>query len=349
VNLERWETGTPIAPEFERAWRECLATTPHAHFGFDPRHLDWQARHGERALAAAIEVDGRRGALILRRVGSRMVCGWPWRLEALVANPTYVEGGSAGLEQSGWLLDPAQRLAGGSRLVMHLVSRSIVGAPHHAAGGTLLRSLSADPDRMLAEMDVNKRRAVKRALREGFEVREGTNHEDFRAFAKLQRETEARRGIRLPALAESPAPGESWREWEHPWMWLLVVGRGGAAEAGSGYGFYEGATVDYRANASTLEAKKLGANALLAFEALRRARERGFKWMNWGGLTEFKRELGGLPIQIERYLGGNPAWAPINRAEAWLANARPRLAAWAKRMKRSGATPKPPRGARSET
>ena len=329
MKIARWETAAPIAPAFEQALREVLVRTPHAHFGFDPRFLAWQARHGERALVAVVEDGARRGALVLRRSGSGVVCGWPWRLEALVATPA-VETGFAGLEQSAGLIAPAARLAGAARLAIHLVRDSAEGAPHHAAGGTLIKSLDPDPERLLAAMDVNKRRAVKRAIKEGFTVRDGASPEDFRAFAHLQRETEARRGIRLPELPASPAPGESWREWEHPWMWLLVAGRGGAIEAGSGYGCYERATVDYRANASTLEAKKLGANALLAYEALRRARERGFRFMNWGGTTEFKRELGGLPIPIDRYLSGHPLWAPVNRAAAWIAAAPPRVAAWRK-------------------
>jgi hypothetical protein len=347
MRVECWETGTAILPAFEQSWRACLAHAPHAHFGFDPRHLEWQARHGEPARAALIEEHGRRGALILRRAGSRRVCGWPWRLEAVVAgNSASAPGAAAGLEEAAWLFAPAQRLAGAARLIMYLArGNSAVDGPRHAAGGTLLRSLAVDPDRMLAEMDVNKRRAIKRAVREGYEVRQASSPEEFRAFANLQRETEARRGVRLPELPSAPEPGESWREWEHPWMWLLVAGRAGAIEAGSGYGFYEGATVDYRANASSLEAKKLGANALIALEALRRARERGFRWMNWGGLTEFKRELGGLPIAIDRHLGGGLLWAPLNYAEAWMISARPRVASWAKRRREpAAATPKPARG-----
>jgi hypothetical protein len=52
-----------------------------------------------------------------------------------------------------------------------------------------------------------------------------------------------------------------------------LAGREGAIEAGSGFGRYPGGKIDYRANNSSVEAKRLGANALLAFEALRRSRD----------------------------------------------------------------------------
>jgi len=64
-----------------------------------------------------------------------------------------------------------------------------------------------------------------------------------------------------------------------------LAGREGAIEAGSGFGRYAGGMIDYRANGSSVEAKRLGANGLLAFEALCRARDLGHRWMNWRGVT----------------------------------------------------------------
>jgi hypothetical protein len=176
---------------------------------------------------------------------------------------------------------------------------------------------------------VNKRRAVKRALKEGFSVVPATTHEQFLAFARLQIATEQRRG-RTPASVSEvpPAAGEGWREWEHPWMLLLVAARNGEIACGSGYGVWPGGMMDYRANASSLDGKKLGANALLAFEAMRLGRERGCHWMNWGGATDFKRELGGERVDLTCRLGGGALWALPNRIALSLRRARPHVAGW---------------------
>ena len=51
-------------------------------------------------------------------------------------------------------------------------------------------------------------------------------------------------------------------------------------------------------------AKNDGANVQLAWEALRRGREAGHRWMNWGGATHFKKDLGGARVEISCWLGG---------------------------------------------
>jgi hypothetical protein len=129
-------------------------------------------------------------------------------------------------------------------------------------------------------------------------------------------------------LPDDPPAGRSWREWENPWMKLFVAIRDGQVVAGSGFGWNPGGMMDYRTNASTLEAKRVGANILLAFEAMRAGRDAGARWMNWGGNTSFKSRLGAEPVTIGCRLGGGPAWLVPNHVEASLRRARPRLAAW---------------------
>jgi len=331
VTTRTWRTRDVPPQGFAADWTARLAQAPHASFALRADLLAWEAVHGREALAALVDDGPRRAALVLRFEGGRLESGWPWRAQAVLEGASVASGLSRA--DASWVFGQAERLAGGRRLEVHLPHTPENGAPAFRSGGTLVRSLAPQEDELMRTLDVNKRRAVKRAIKEGYRVLDADRPAQYLAFARLQRETEARRGVTLPAIPEGvPAKGESWREWEHPWQWLLVAQRGDVVEAGSGFGVAAGATIDYRANASTLEAKKLGANALLAWEALRRGRERGYRWMNWGGTTEFKRELGGETVEMWCWLGGGVAWALPNRVTASLHRARPRVAAWWKSL-----------------
>jgi hypothetical protein len=244
------------------------------------------------------------------------------------------------VDECAWLFDAATRVAGGRRLRCLLPAVLPGRRDAFRVGATLLRPVDAEGDALLARLDVNKRRAVKRALREGWQVRDAASDEERRAFTVIQRQVDARHGARLtPLPAGTPAPGEAWRQWEMPWMWLLVAVRDGVVGAGSGYGVTPGGTIEYRANASTEEARKAGTNALLAYEALCGARRRGCHWMNWGGVTEFKRELGGERIEIHCHLGGGALWALPNAATAAWHHGEARLRALARRLRPRRSTP----------
>jgi Acetyltransferase (GNAT) domain len=338
MNARTWNTRDAIAPEFERAWRERLSRTPHAHFGFDPAFLRWESDHGRSALAALVEEGPGRGALVLREHGAGRVCGWPWRWEAVIEDAGRTSPRGLTPAECDWLFGAAVELSGGRRLHCYLPDAPETQAGGFPAGTTLLRSLDLTDEQMLMTMDVNKRRAVKRAQREGFTVVPATTHQQFLAFARLQVETEKRRGQESGAISSAPPlPGEGWREWELPWMLLLVAERDGQIACGSGYGLWPGGMIDYRANASTLEGKKLGANALLAFEAMRLARSRGCRWMNWGGATDFKRELGGERVDLTCRLGGGVLWALPNRITVSLRRARPVVASWLRSLRPNAA------------
>jgi hypothetical protein len=323
-----WDTRRPLDPGFERDWLASLARCPHANFTLDLRLLTWEAQHGRHALAVRL-VDGARVALlVLRFAGAGLVSGWPWRWQALVEDPARLEAAGLTAEECAWFFDCARTIAGGRRLRCFLPLTAPAGGDRFPAGATLLRSLREDDEGFLRHIDVNKRRAVKRALREGWEVRPVAGPEELRAFVLILREMELARGRRVPELpAALPGPGEGWREWELPWMWVLVAVRDGVIGAGSGYGVMRGGTVDYRANGSSSEARKAGVNALLAWEALRRGRDHGCQWMNWGGVTEFKRELGGERIEVACRLGGGVVWTLPNAAELAWRQARRRLPA----------------------
>src|SRR5262245_4917496 len=228
MNARTWATREPITPEFERAWRERLSRTPHAHFGFDPAFLRWEADHGRAALAALVEEGPGRGALVLREQGGGRVSGFPWRWEAVIEDAGRISATGLTAAECDWLFGAAVTLAQGRRLHCYLPESKGDNGAGFPAGSTLLRSLDLTDEQMLMTMDVNKRRAVKRAQREGFTVVPATTHEQFLAFARLQLETEKRRGQESGVISElPPEPGESWREWELPWMLLLVAVKGG--------------------------------------------------------------------------------------------------------------------------
>ncbi len=336
MRVETWDTRRPLDPGFEREWRASLERCRYANFSLDPRHLAWEAQCGRHALAVRAVDGGRAAVLVMRSQGAGLVSGWPWRWQVAVEDPAGAAGAGLAAEECAWLFDRARAAAGGRRLTCYLpmTAAATSTAAGFLAGATLLRSLQEDDDGFLRHMDVNKRRAVKRALREGWEVRQAAGLEELRSFAVILREMELARGKRVPEIpASPPGPGEGWRMWELPWMWALVAVRDGVIGAGSGYGVLAGGTMDYRSNGSSSEARKAGVNTLLAWEAMRRGRDHGCRWMNWGGVTEFKRELGGARVEMACRLGGGALWAIPNQAVVGWHRARRQLGALARRVR----------------
>jgi len=325
VAVTVWSTREPLAPEFAAAWERLLARAPHAHYAMRTDLLAWDAQHGRHARAVIVE--DLPALLVLRETGGGWTSGWPWRPQMVIADPDGrgPEGMTAAEQRR--LLDELVRHTGGARSRCYLLQPIADDPLAYPCAATYLSPLDADEDALHARLDGNRRRAIKRALKEGYQVIEAGSAEYFRAFAALQRDGEARRGASPQPLPDQvERPGESWREWELPWMRLLVAVKDGRVEAGSGFGFAAGGTVDYRANASSAEARKAGANLLLAWEAMRRARANGERWINWGGSTEFKRHLGGVRIPVWCRLAGGPVWGLPNRMAVSWQRVRPQLA-----------------------
>src|SRR5512143_3767789 len=184
-------------------------------------------------------------------------------------------------------------------------------------------------------MDATKRRQVRRAHEQGLEVVEARTHELYRQFEALQRHTAARHGDKAggPA-AGTPAPGEGWREWELPWMWLLVAVTGGQVESGIGLGLCPGGILEGRTGASTPAALRAGAFVALVYESARRGRDLGHRWQNVGGDTFFKRDVLGRSaerVALSCWRGGGRRWSGVNMGEAWLRRARAGAARLARR------------------
>jgi hypothetical protein len=328
MHLDAWRTSEPLAPDFAGAWQRRLNACRRADFSMSAAYLAWQAGHGETARAVLLDDAERRGAMVLRESGRELVSGWPWRWQAVIedADPADPAGMTAG--DAAWFFHGAVRLAGHHRLRVYAPHGHHGSLAAFPAGGTMLMDLAhATDDGLFARMEHAKRRRVRKCVRQGYEVREDRSVEAERAFAGVTNDTHERRHhLQMPALASSPGPCERWRNWELPWHRLFVVVRDGTIVAGLGVGVLPGGAVDARASGSTEAALRDGANVLAQWEVLRRSRLDGYTWFNFGGMTTFKREFGGVAVPVHCRTGGGLEWlAPnviegcVRRALVWRA------------------------------
>jgi hypothetical protein len=317
MELRMWRTSDAEDSAFAAEWDTLGVATGQFNFTMDRRYLDWESAHGRHAQLLLARDGERRGGIVLRVERSGLASGWPWRWQFAVTDGARRPDVVPSRDQCAWIVQALAELR--SALTIHLPHPLTGIGGGSLAGRTILAPIADSDAAQLALMDTNKRRHVKTSTKQGFVITRGTDLASFRDYERLQRETEQRRvrGSGFEARAtvtvvpepESllPAPGESFREWEHPWMLLLLATRDGVAEATSGFGFVPGGAMDYRANASTEAGRKAGANAHLAFAAMQLAREYGCRIMNWGGATPFKRELGGRLQPIYVWRGGTLA------------------------------------------
>lgn len=326
MSARAWLTTEPADPGFDRAWDEVLSRLPYGHFGFRLEVLRWLQGQGSPSIAVLVEEPGWSGAIVARREGDGWVSGQPWRWQAAVTAGKRDPGQHLTRDEAVVLFDHLQRFTGGRRVRAHLPLEPPPAVPSYPSGRTLIQRIDVDDEGLLRAMDKTKRSMIRRAEREGYRVVEAREHAQFRGFAAVQRQTDRRHGrTPLDRPEDEPGFGERWREWELPWMWLLVAEREGEVGSGFGLALGPGAIVESRAAASTETALRSGAFMLLAFEAARRARDRGFRWLNWGGDTFFKRDLSrGLAshVRLHCWLGGGPPWRIANRGEALMHAAR---------------------------
>lgn len=338
-NYQVWDTTTTAPVEFSDLWAGRLSRSTHAHFAMRLDYLAWEAKHGRHARAVLVDDGAHLGALVLRREGRGFVCGWPWRCQ--VALEADDQTGPTGLDSAAcdWVLEQSQRASLGDRVRVFLPA-SGSSAPSIVRGTTLIKDLALEDDKLMLTMDSEKRRVVRKLEKQGWQIIVGTTSEHFRAFRQLQYDNDVRLGRGTPPpIDEAPQAGEDWREWELPWQWLLLAVHEGVVHAGSGYGRAVNGMVDYRANASTPEGRKAGANTLLGWAAMTRSRDAGFRWMNWGGNTSFKKQLGGETVVMTNRLGGGVLWAAPNAVEIAVGHTRAHLAKWVKeRRDKAGRT-----------
>ncbi len=190
--------------------------------------------------------------------------------------------------------------------------------PHPAARIEFLAAPAAHEE-LLRRMREDKRRAVKRAVRAGLEVREG-GRRDVRAFADLYDRTIARlagaKGVSLEtldrdAVAELVASGSGR---------LFLAWEGPEPVAACLFGAF-GRAAFYLHNGAGARALETGAVPLLILESLERLGAEGFDRLNLGGVGDaaadphdrdhglyvFKSSLGTIPSPCE---GGSVVLRP---------------------------------------
>lgn len=331
-----WDTREPLPSGFRDAWEDALLRSPHAHFAVDLDYLQWEASCHRHARALLIEGGGRRGAIVQRLSEGRWVSGWPWRWQAVMcdADPTSPLGMTAA--DASWLHEHAGRIAGSGDFVIHLPHAPARGVAGWPAGATILQDLDRSDDEIFEGMEPSKRRLLRRARSHDLELAAVTGPEDARAFHRLQEEWKERMHLpSAPTPEHVPRAGESWREWELPWMWLIVARQEGRVIAGVGSGVRTPGTLQGRAAAATLEARRLGATVLLGYEEARLGRDRGHRWFNHGGDTPFKREMSGRlgrSIRVYGWIGGARGRTWWHRGEAVIRNVRPVVARLRRRL-----------------
>lgn len=333
--IAAWSTQDPLDQGFERRWRERVESSPYANFALALDPMRWEAGRGRHSLAVLAEEGDRSGALVLRNEPGGWTCGWPWRWQAVMTGKEAHRALGFDDAEAGWLFDRGLRaVPDGRRVRCFLPHPPAGGVPGFIAGATILQSVQHTDDEILRSMGNSKRRMVRKARESGYQVFEARDPASFEAFHRVQLDARARRATaRRPP--EAPAEGEHWREWELPWMWLLVARKHGVIHSGVGDSVIPGGYVEGRTAASSLEARREGASALLGFEEARRARDRGHRWLNHGGDTSWKREVSGrlgerFPLWC--WLSGG-RWTIPNTAETTWMSFRPLAARWLKRWR----------------
>lgn len=177
---------------------------------------------------------------------------------------------------------------------------------HLAAEHTVMISLAASEEEMLARMRRQTRYEVRRADKLGIKVEKSNSEEVFREFHAVQMETAKRQGFVPPSLevllAEREAFGDDIQIYVartaegEPVAYGLIIGDGREAD------YYEAASTD-------LNRKLPGAYALL-WQAMRDLKKAGYERFNlWGiapagqpghryaGVTTFKTGFGGEVVE----------------------------------------------------
>lgn len=338
MNLERWSTRSPLDTGFCARWSDAVGRAPLANFSMLLDCVRFEAQSGRHSLLVLAEQEQRLMAIVLRESAGELHSGWPWRWQAVFCDTASPDELSPSPCEAALLFRAAQAASEGVRLRVHLPVDPGARTPGFRTGATIIQRLDVSDEDLVEGMDPNKRRLLRRAIREGLSARAADQGADYRAYAALDREATCLRGGTPTAEVTNPAPGEDWREWEHPWMRLFVAEREGRAEGFLGDAFAPGAIVDGRAAVSTPEGRKSGVMALLCHHEARTFRNEGHRWFNHGGDTTFKREVSGelgRRLVMFSWLGGGRRHELANRASALYHRSRPTLAGWVRAANRS--------------
>lgn len=247
-----------------------------------------QATGFEVALAASFRDGGIEGGalLIMKRFGPLGAVGY-------VARGPLVVGQEPG--RIARVLDEVERVArehrvrhlvvqppgGGEAIAAALAARGYSeDAPDVCPCATIVLDLAPDPGAILAGMSTSRRRNVRHALRRGVTVRQG-GYEDLDCFHALHVATARRQGFAPLSRAYLEAQWEALRP--RGALELFMAELDGRPIAGI-WNTVFGDTMTYRIPAWSGEEAAVQPNVACHWHAIQRAKERGCRRYDLGGL-----------------------------------------------------------------
>ncbi len=175
----------------------------------------------------------------------------------------------------------------------HLATRKILGvrgfhagAPSVAPDATARLDLRRSDDELLAAMGSSRKRDIRKAEREPIEIAET---DDVETFHRLHKAVASRRGFVAPSLGELEA---QWRALAPAGAASILLAKWNGRPIAAKWQTQFGGVVTARLTGWDAEAnRRLHANVALHWAAIRRARERGAAFYDFGGFDRANARL----------------------------------------------------------
>ncbi len=162
-----------------------------------------------------------------------------------------------------------------------LIAHALQPTPPIQPRSTIHLDLTPEPERLLAGMSKGHRADIKRALREGVEVREGGTPADLDAFYAIMQATSGRAGFAIHSLAYYASVLELFGDAVRLW---LAEYRG--APVATAITAVWGTMAIYLYSGSTTDGLQCGAQHAIQWRAIQWARARGAAWYDFWGIPD---------------------------------------------------------------
>ena len=186
----------------------------------------------------------------------------------------------------------------------------------------VMLDLTKGPDQLLKEMAGTRRTDIRKAIKNGVEVREATTREDILAHYRIRDDWATRK--HLPFVSYG---AEETLEQRAHGRRIFVAVHEGQIIASSVVRFAKGGIVEYTSNSSVRDKMILKPNDLLQWRIVEWACREGFTRYSLAGAHPFLRKFGGELIATYRYR--------LDRTFLRRHDARERLAGWGRRAFRA--------------
>lgn len=286
--------------ELETAWRECLARVDLPSHYNAPEYFHTPLWKGKRPFAILARQNGKvTGILTGIHDGKNLICGVQSRPQICFDSTSDRNSTEQSLAQG--LFAEAD---GESLITVYswtlLESFRRLGFRHRQLEGNVVLDLTVGAERLFNNLQRNRRRDVRLAIRNGVEVSEASNREDlleyyevYLRWLKTERKKIVWRFQSREEFMQVRALTENSR--------LFVARYQGKIVAGIIVRFCPGGLVEYASNCSLDEFMRLLPNDLLVWKMIEWACSNGFQQLSMGGAHRFLRKWGGNITPIHRY------------------------------------------------